>query len=79
MKDGPLHFQLGAQLTALQTQAQQLVQVIQTQAAQLQETRDLLEALGTVWGLEWSQDLKGWGSIRKLAALKSSPLDSPSE
>mgnify|MGYP001595300520 CR=1 FL=1 len=79
MEQGLLHFQLGVQLTALQTQVQQLLQVIQTQAAQLQETRDLLESLGKVCGLEWSPDLKQWVSSKKLAALKSSPLDSPSE
>ena len=79
MEQGQLHFQLGAQLTALQAQGQQLLQVIQTHATQLQETRDLLEKLGHAMGLEWSQDLKQWVSLKKLAALRSSPLDSPSE
>ena len=79
MGQGQLHFQLGAQLTALQAQNQQALQVLQTQATQLQETRDMLEAMGKVCGLEWSQDMKQWVSAKKLAVLKGSPLDSPSE
>lgn len=77
--EAQLPFQLGAQLTALQAQAQSLVQAIQTQSSQLQETRDILEKLGKALGLEWSQDLKQWVSLKKLAALRSSPLDLPSE
>lgn len=79
MEQGQLHFQLGAQLTALQAQNQQLAQTIQAHVTQLQETRDLLELLGKASGLEWSGDLKSWVSARKLAELKSCPLDSPSD
>ena len=74
-----LLFQLGAQLTALQAQGQQLIQAIQTHTSQLQETRDVLTALGKAQGLEWSQDLKQWVSLKKLAELRRSPTDSPSD
>lgn len=72
-------FQLGIQLTALQTQLQQCMQMIGTQGAEIQKTQTLLEALGKTCGLEWSKDLTMWVSMKKLAALKHSPLDSPSE
>lgn len=73
-----LLFQLGAQLTALQAQVQSIVQAMQSTERSLQETRDGLEKLGTAQGLAWSKDLTQWVSQQKLAALRSSPLDSPS-
>jgi len=42
-------------------------------AKAIQETRDCLEKLGAVSGLEWSQDLKTWVSKKKLDQLKKEP------
>ena len=71
-------YQLGIQIAQLVTAIAQLTDTLRTQTRELQETRDLLEALGKAQGLEWSQDVKQWVSRSKLDALRHSPLDSPS-
>lgn len=55
-----------------------LANAIQSLTTTVQETRDLLGALGAVQGLEWSQDVKQWVSKSKLNVLRACPLDSSS-
>ena len=60
-------FQLGSQLTTMQTQIQQLAQANQSLAQQLQDTRNMLEALAQAQSMEYSQDAKKWVSKDAMA------------
>ena len=42
-------------------------------AAEMKETRKVIEKLAAVHGLEWSQDLKDWVSKEKLDELRKNP------
>lgn len=65
---------LEMQVGQLQIQMQQLSQHL---AAEQQQTRDLLEKLAAVSGLEYSNDAKAWASKQKLTALREKPRDDP--
>lgn len=52
-----------------------LVQQSKALAAELQQTRDVLEALGAASGWEWLSDLKTWVDTNRLRALKHSPRE----
>lgn len=67
-----LAFQLGSTLTTLQTQVQQLTQMLSHETQQHQETRGLLEALAKAQGLEYSQDVRAWVKKSALASLRDS-------
>lgn len=70
-------FELGERIAGLTISFQQMIQHHQALAAQVQETRDLLEKLAALNGLEWSQDRKKWVSKVQLDRLDS-PAGSPS-
>lgn len=70
--DSILIFQLGSTITTLQSQVQQLTQMLTHESQQHQETRSLLEALATSQGLEYSQDMKAWVKTSAIRALRDS-------
>lgn len=60
-------------MDALTATAQALALQVRELAMRLQETRDILESLGALQGLEWLPDLKQWVSTEKLAQLRREP------
>ena len=54
---------------------QSQMQAISLLQRQLQETRDIVEKLGKVGGVEYSEDIKDWVSKKKLDKLRKNPRD----
>ena len=66
---------LEAEVEKLKLANTQLLAAIQGQQAMLQDTRKCMEKLAKISKLEWSQDIKDWVSISKLAELKKNPRE----
>lgn len=64
---------LEAEIEKLKLANIQLLAVIQGQQAMTQDTRKCMEKLAAISKLEWSQDIKDWVSVSKLAELKKNP------
>ena len=60
--------QLNAMLAQVAAQSQSL-------AKELQETRNILEALGFAHGLEWLGEVKNWVAVAKLKDLRAHPRE----
>ena len=63
------------EIVELRASIANLIQALTRSQQEHQETRSIMEKLGRVAGLEYSQDVSDWVSKKKLTELKAHPRD----